>query len=120
MAAQHTMAFALCCINLTNGIPDTSSLITYQRSLAVTVKVAWTSTRLTNLYNSCGSDLLRGYSLGFSSTTVSGNDTTGTNGTFSSPGPPVQAPRDCLQNASQNYINNTPPVFPSRAYSRSA
>jgi hypothetical protein len=100
--------------NLTNGIPDNSSLITISTApLANTVRGGMAFDAADNIYYvSGGTDLLRGFSLGFSATTITGNDITGTNGTFVLLGPPVTATVVVKQNASQNYVNSTPPGVP--------
>ncbi len=99
--------------NLTNGIPDNSSLITIANTSSAGNSRGLAFDAADNIYEvSSGQGLLRGYSLGNSGTTVTGNDNTGTNGSFQLILPGTTATVAATANASQNYINSTPAGTP--------
>lgn len=108
--------------NLTNGIPDNSSIFAIpQPALGVGTAgnnyvgnsrgIGWDAAD--NLYVcSSGQGLLRVFSLGNSSVCVSSNDVTGTNGTFRLVLPPVAATvATTTPQASQNYGTPVPGVL---------
>ena len=108
--------------NLTNGVPDNSSIFAIpQPLLSVGTSTAnytgnargmgWDAAD--NLYVcSSGQGLLRVFSLGNSSVCVSSNDVTGTNGTFNLVLPAVSASLAATTpQASQNYGTPTPGVI---------
>jgi hypothetical protein len=70
-------------ILLTNGIPDSANILTISQSTLVGVgrSVAWDSADNVYMVTS-GSGLLRAWSLGITTTAITSNDSTGTNGTF--------------------------------------
>ena len=102
--------------SLTNGIPNDGTIYGFSQG-------TFGSTSGMNTGNSRGMDwdaagnlwicssgqgLLRCWSLGLTTTAVTGNDWTGTNGTFQLVVPPAQASVTVIKPiASQNYVNNT-------------
>jgi len=100
-------------VAITNGIPDMSSQFVipddpeYANSRGVSFDAA------DNIYStSSGQGLLRVFSLGFSTTAVTGNDVTGTNGTFNLSFPAINASVVATApNASQNHGSPTPGTF---------
>jgi len=98
--------------SLTNGIPDASSLLTIGSATTGNSRgLAWDAAD--NLYMcSSGLGVLRQYSLGLSTTCITSNDVTGTNGTFQLVLPSVTATVAVTANGSQNYINNASPGTP--------
>ncbi len=105
--------------SLTNGIPDESSLFVIPQPAATgqytgnSRGMCWDAAD--NLYvASSGQGLLRVFSLGLSTTCITSNDVTGTNGTFRLVLPPVSATIAVGQpQASQNYINSLPAGTPT-------
>jgi len=95
--------------NLTNGIPDDSTLFGIQNASNVGNARGMDWDAADNIYViSSGQGLLRVYSLGLTTTCITSNDITGTNGTFQLILPPVTASVLATTNiASQNYVNNT-------------
>jgi hypothetical protein len=108
--------------NLTNGIPDDSSLVGI--SDAATAYYSGSSGNTgnsrgmdwdaaDNLYEcSSGQFQLRIFSLGVTTTCITSNDITGTNGTFQLILPQYKGSVVAAQNGSQNYINNAQPGTP--------
>ena len=111
--ATITINNAILIANLTNGLPDDSSLITIANTPTTgnARGIAWDAAD--NLYVcSSGQGLLRYFSLGITSTTISSNDFSGTNGSFVLALPQVQASVVATTPvASQNYGSPTPGVF---------
>lgn len=110
--------------SLTNGIPDESSIFAIpQPALGFGTAannyvgnsrgMCWDAAD--NLYVcSSGQGLLRVFSLGITTTCITSNDVTGTNGTFKIALPPVSATVAVAQpQASQNYINSLPVGTPT-------
>jgi hypothetical protein len=99
---------------LTNGIPDNNSIFGIQNAANVGNARGMDWDAADNiLVCSSGQGLLRVYSLGISTTCITSNDWTGTNGTFQLVLPSAQATVAVTQpNASQNYINSTPAGTP--------
>jgi Immunoglobulin I-set domain len=93
---------------LTNGIPDDSSIFGIQNASNVGNARGMCWDAADNIYVvSSGQGLLRVYSLGISTTCVTSNDFTGTNGSFQLVVPNATATVVATQpQASQNYINN--------------
>ena len=112
--ATMTINNAILVVNLVNGIPDESSLVTIANTSTTgnARGIAWDAAD--NIYAcSSGQGLLRYWSLGVTSTTITTNDYTGTNGGFQLILPPTQATVQVAQPlASQNYVNNTPAGTP--------
>ena len=82
MAVMHTDNH-ITVMRLTNGVPDSSSLFTIPNLSATGNgrQIAWDAAE--NIYTvSSGQALLRIISLGATTTAITGNDSTGTNGTF--------------------------------------
>lgn len=100
--------------NLTNGIPDNSTLITIANTSSVGNARGLAFDAADNIYEvSSGQGLLRGYSLGNSATTISSNDYTGNNGSFQLVLPGTTATVAATTPlASQNYINSSPAGTP--------
>jgi hypothetical protein len=100
---------------LTNGIPDEGSIFGIQNTPSTANSRGMDWDAAANLYViSSGQGLLRVYSLGNSSTCITSNDWTGTNGTFQFVLPSVTASVVVKQpEASQNYINNSTPGTPT-------
>jgi Immunoglobulin I-set domain len=100
--------------NLTNGIPDDSSIfgIANASTTANSRGMCWDAAD--NIYVcSSGQGLLRIYSLGITTTCITSNDVTGTNGSFLLVLPPQSATVVASQpQASQNYINSIPAGTP--------
>ncbi|HTV40530.1 MAG TPA: immunoglobulin domain-containing protein [Candidatus Sulfotelmatobacter sp.] len=99
--------------SMTNGLPDDSSLfhITNNPETGDSRGMDWDAAD--NIYViSSGQGLLRAFSLGLTTTCVTSNDITGTNGTFSLTLPPVSVTVVTTTEASQNYINSNPPGTP--------
>jgi len=99
--------------NLTNGIPDDGSIFRIQNppnNLSTLLGGGMDWDAANNLYIASGNQLyVRIYSLGLTTTCVTSNDWTGTNGTFNLVLPPVTASVVAATPlASQNYVNNTP------------
>lgn len=94
--------------NLTNGVPDASTLTVINNSPNFGNSRGLAFDAADNLYEvDSGRNVLRGFSLGISSTTITGNDVTGTNGTFQLIVPSTVATVQATTPlASQNYINN--------------
>lgn len=112
--ATMTINNAILVANMVNGIPDESSLVTIANT-PTTVNargIAWDAAD--NLYVcSSGQGLLRVYSLGITTTAITSNDVTGTNGSFQLIVPNYIAGGSATQPlASQNYINNPTPGTP--------
>ena len=99
---------------LTNGIPDDSSIFGIQNSPNVGNARGMCWDAADNVYVcSSGQGLLRVYSLGISTTCITSNDFTGTNGSFQLILPNATATVVASQPlASQNYINNLSPGTP--------
>lgn len=98
--------------SLTNGIPDNSSIIEIGGLTTGNARGLAFDAADNIYFCSSGLGLMRGYSLGFTATTVYANDITGTNGTFQLVSPPVTATVVATQNGSQNYINSSPSGTP--------
>jgi hypothetical protein len=106
---------------LTNGIPNDGTIfgIVNASSAGAPRGIDWDAAN--NLWVMCGAQLpagtaaqtaspnrLRCYSLGLTTTCISSNDWTGTNGSFVVLAPPVTASLAVINPiASQNYVNNT-------------
>ncbi len=105
---------AITIATMTNGIPDESSIfgIPNTPTTGNSRGMCWDAAN--NLYVcSSGQGLLRVYSLGLSTTAVTTNDYTGTNGSFQISFPPINASVAVTTAlASQNYINNLTPGVP--------
>lgn len=98
---------------LTNGLPDDSTLfaITNAPETGDSRGMDWDAAD--NIYViSSGQGLLRAFSLGLTTTCITSNDITGTNGTFQLVLPPVSATVVATTQASQNYINSQPAGTP--------
>jgi len=102
--------------NLTNGIPNEGTIFGIsQGTFGATTGLNTVNSRgmdwdaADNIWIcSSGQGLLRCFSLGLSTTCVSSNDWTGTNGTFQLVTPAVKASVAVVNGtASQNYVNNT-------------
>jgi hypothetical protein len=95
-------------VNLVNGLPDETSLVIIPNTPTTgnARGLAWDAAD--NLYTiSSGQALLRCYSLGITSTCVTSNDWTGTNGSFTLTMPDTTASvTAAVPLASQNYVNN--------------
>jgi hypothetical protein len=105
----------ICVVNLdNNGLPVESSLVLIQNASNTGNARGLAFDAADNIYEcSSGQGLLRGYSLGISATTITGNDLTGTNGTFSLALPPTVATvAASTPQASQNYTNAVPAGVP--------
>lgn len=100
--------------NLTNGLPDDASLFGIKNASNTGNSRGMDWDAADNVYVcSSGQGLLRGYSLGLTTTCVTSNDITGTNGSFRFILPPVTASVvTTTPQASQNYINNSSPGTP--------
>jgi hypothetical protein len=100
--------------NLTNGIPDDASLFGIQNAPNVGNSRGMDWDAADNVYVcSSGQALLRAFSLGLTTTCITSNDITGTNGTFVLLLPPVTASVIATTpQASQNYVNNAIPGTP--------
>lgn len=100
---------------LTNGIPDDSSIYGIQNAANVGNARGMDWDAADNIYVvSSGQGLLRVYSLGITTTCITSNDVTGTNGSFQLILPNVNATVVATQpQASQNYINSTPAGTPT-------
>jgi hypothetical protein len=104
---------------LTNGIPDESSIFAIPEPTPPANPYVGNSRGMgwdaaDNLYMaSSGIGLLRVFSLGISTTCITSNDATGTNGTFQLVLPGVAATVTVTSNlASQNYVNSVPAGTP--------
>jgi hypothetical protein len=99
---------------LTNGIPDDNSIFGIQNSSNVGSARGMDWDAADNIYVcSSGQGLLRVFSLGISTTCITSNDITGTNGTFQLILPNATATVAVTQpQASQNYINSLPAGTP--------
>ncbi|HUA64965.1 MAG TPA: immunoglobulin domain-containing protein, partial [Alphaproteobacteria bacterium] len=99
---------------MTNGLPDDSTLfyITNSPETGDSRGMDWDAAD--NIYViSSGQGLLRAFSLGLTTTCITSNDITGTNGTFALILPPVSASVVATTTpASQNYINSQPAGTP--------
>jgi hypothetical protein len=102
--------------DLTNGIPDTSTLLIISNAPNSSAyedlrSLCWDAAD--NVYTvSSGQGLLRVFSLGLPATCVTSNDVTSTNGTFQLLLPDIKASVVATANlASQNYGTPTPGVF---------
>ena len=102
---------------LTNGIPDDNSIFGILNASNVGNARGMDWDAADNIYVcSSGQGLLRVFSLGISTTCVTSNDWTGTNGTFHLILPNATATVVASQpKASQNYINSLPPGSPTPA-----
>ncbi|PYI84009.1 MAG: hypothetical protein DME26_13880, partial [Verrucomicrobia bacterium] len=100
--------------NLTNGIPDEGSIFGFTNAPTTGNSRGMDWDAANNIYvSSSGQGLLRIYSLGITTTCVTSNDFTGTNGSFALILPPTAATIVATTPlASQNYVNNTPPGIP--------
>ncbi|HEV2320114.1 MAG TPA: hypothetical protein VGV18_10210, partial [Verrucomicrobiae bacterium] len=100
--------------NLTNGLPDDSSLFHITNSPEVGNSRGMDWDAADNIYViSSGQGLLRAFSLGLTTTCITSNDITGTNGTFALILPPVSVTVVATTaQASQNYINSQPAGTP--------
>jgi hypothetical protein len=103
-------------MNLTNGVPDSSTLSIIPNAPNSTAyedlrAICWDAGD--NVYTvSSGQGLLRVFSLGLTTTCITSNDYTGTNGSFHLVLPPVSATVTATTPAaSQNYGTPTPGVF---------
>jgi hypothetical protein len=103
-------------MNLTNGVPDASTLSIIPNAPNTTAyedlrAMCWDAGD--NVYTvSSGQGLLRVFSLGLTTTCVTSNDYTGTNGSFHIVLPPLSATVTATTSAaSQNYGTPTPGVF---------
>lgn len=99
---------------LTNGIPDDGSIFGIANTPTTGNSRGMDWDAANNVYvTSSGQGLLRVYSLGLTTTCVTSNDWTGTNGSFNLTLPGLSASIvTTTPNASQNYINNDPPGTP--------
>jgi hypothetical protein len=107
---------------LTNGIPDDSSLFGIADSATTFYTGVSGNTgnsrgmdwdAADNVYEiSSGQAQLRIFSLGVTTTCITSNDITGTNGSFQLILPQVSSSVVAAQNGSQNYINNAQPGTP--------
>ena len=99
---------------LTNGIPDDNSIFGIANPAAVGNSRGMDWDAADNIYVcSSGQGLLRVFSLGISTTCITSNDFTGTNGTFQLILPNAKATVAVSQpKASQNYINSLPAGTP--------
>lgn len=99
---------------LVGGIPDDTSIFGIINTPATGNSRGMDWDAANNLYVcSSGQGLLRVYSLGITTTCVTSNDWSGTNGSFQMVVPNVTATVVATQpNASQNYINSTPAGTP--------
>jgi hypothetical protein len=102
---------------LTNGIPDDNSIFGIINASGVGNARGMDWDAADNIYVcSSGQGLLRVYSLGISTTCITSNDFTGTNGTFHLVLPNATATVVASQpKASQNYINSLPHGTPTPA-----
>ncbi len=107
---------AIFIMNLTNGVPDASTLSIIPNAPNTTAYenirgLSWDAGD--NVYTvSSGQGLLRVFSLGLTTTCVTSNDITGTNGSFHLVLPPLSATvAATTPAASQNYGTPTPGVF---------
>ncbi|HEV2329029.1 MAG TPA: immunoglobulin domain-containing protein [Verrucomicrobiae bacterium] len=100
--------------NLTNGLPDDASLFGILNAPSVGNSRGMDWDAADNVYVcSSGQGLLRSYSLGLTTTCITSNDITGTNGSFYFILPPVTASvAATTPQASQNYVNNASPGTP--------
>jgi hypothetical protein len=100
--------------SLVNGLPDDSSIFGIVNTPATGNSRGMDWDAANNLYViSSGQGLLRIYSLGITTTCITSNDLTGTNGGFQMIVPSVTATVVATQPyASQNYINNSAPGAP--------
>lgn len=100
--------------NLTNGIPDDASIFGIQNLSATGNARGMGWDAADNIYTvSSGQGLMRTWSLGLTTTCITSNDITGTNGSFQLILPPVNATVVATAPlASQNYINNASPGTP--------
>ena len=90
LATGNAAAANFCLVKLTNGIPDKSTIATY--AVAGVINRSVTFDLADNLYTVEGnSDALRVYSLGFTTTCITSNDFTATNGSFQLVLPPSTA-----------------------------
>ncbi|HWX20647.1 MAG TPA: immunoglobulin domain-containing protein [Candidatus Binatia bacterium] len=95
--------------NLTNGIPNEGTIFGIPNTPATANARGMDWDPADNIWTiSSGTALLRCWSLGLTTSCVTSNDWTGTNGTFQLAVPPVQASVATMNaTASQNYVNNT-------------
>lgn len=100
--------------SLTNGLPDVSTMIRIANTPATSASRGIAFDAADNIIvNSSGQGYLRCYSLGYTSTTITTNDITGTNGGFQFILPPVNASLAVTTaTASQNYVNSATPGVP--------
>ena len=101
--------------NLVNGIPDMNTIINIPNTPTTSNARGLAFDAADNIYAiSSGQGLLRVYSLGVTSTTITSNDWTGTNGSFQLYLPNVTASVTATTpTASQNYINSIPAGTPT-------
>lgn len=89
-------------VNLTNGLPDVSSLVIIDPGSATTSRqMCWDVAD--NLYINWTTAVVRQWSLGMTTTCVTSNDITGTNGSFQLVLPPANVTVAKNGDASQNY-----------------
>ncbi len=107
----NALAANFCIVKLTNGIPDPSTIATYPAAATPNRSVAFDIAD--NFYTVEGnSDSLRGYSLGLTTTAITSNDWTTTNGTFQLVLPPTTVTVVAsTPNASQGHGTPVPGVF---------
>jgi len=111
LAAGNAAAANFCLVKLTNGIPDVSTIATYAAPNAINRSVAFDLAN--NLYTVEGnSDSVRIYSLGLTTTCVTSNDWTCTNGGFQLLLPPTTVSvATSTPQASQGSPTPVPGVF---------
>ncbi len=112
MSGSDTPINRIVVANLVNGIPDESSvfIITNLPTTGTPREIAWDAAD--NLYSaSSGQGAIRSFSLGISTTCITSNDITGTNGSFQLLLPPASVSVANNGNASQNYGSPTPGNF---------
>jgi hypothetical protein len=104
---------AIYVMQITNGVPDISTLITIPNTPTTGNNRGIGFDAADNIYAvSSGQGLMRVFSLGLSTVAVTGNDATGTNGTFQLVLPTIRASVVATTNvASQNYGKPIPGVF---------
>jgi Immunoglobulin I-set domain len=100
--------------SMTNGIPDDNSIFGIKNSPNVNNARGMDWDAADNIYVcSSGQGLLRTYSLGLTTTCITSNDVTGTNGSFRLVLPPVTTSVVATTpQGSQNYVNNSSPGTP--------
>ena len=100
--------------SMTNGIPDDNSIFGIKNSPNVNNARGMDWDAADNVYvSSSGQGLMRTYSLGLTTTCITSNDVTGTNGSFRLVLPPVTTSVVATTpQGSHNYINNSSPGTP--------